>query len=58
MQKHSGAPNIKDLRAEADMAAELHFLGHNCPGNSYLVRPIGLNKPKYCGKEFQKVKVV
>ena len=50
--------NITDLRENLDVLAKIHFIGYNSPAMSYLIWPIGLNKSKYYGKEFQKVQVV
>ena len=57
-QYPSNALNTTDLKAKLDTLGKIHFIGHNSSAKSHLVRPIGLNKPKYGGKEFQKVKVV
>ena len=45
-------------KSKIDVLAKIHFIGHNSPVRKHLVQPIGLNKPKYLSKEFQKVKVV
>ena len=47
-----------ELRAELEMPAKIHFIGNNSLAKSHLVQSIGLSKPKYCGKEFHKVKVI
>ena len=58
VQKHLDAPNTIDLRAELDVPAKMQFIGHNSLARRHQVLSIGLNKPKYCSKAFQEVKVV
>ena len=56
--KRAVAPNTIDVGVELDIPAKICFISHNSPAKGHQVWTIGLNKPKYYGKEFQEVKLV
>ena len=57
VQKHIIVLNTTDLREKLDILPKIQIFEYNSLSKSHQVRLYGLKKPKYCGKEFQKVKV-
>ena len=55
VQKRSGAPNTIDLTANPGAPPKIHFIRHNNLDKSHLFWSIGLRKPDYHEKEFQRV---